>query len=227
MPESESGSLEAELSPTERTKLRRYASRASFSVDDLHSIIDSNMVAHVGFVQDGSPVVIPMACGRYGNELLLHGSTGSRLMRTLAAGAEVAVSITELTALKVSRSTFESGMNYRSAVIFGVAKLIEGEAKVRGLERISDALLPGRVAETRASVKKELAATLLISVELNEASVKISNGPVTDDPADLGTGVWAGLMPLRQVASAPEPSDAEAAALPIPASVRRFVERFS
>lgn len=227
MPESEIDSTEAELTTTERTKLRRYASSASFSVADLHSIIDSNLVAHVGFVQDGSPVVIPMACGRDGNELLLHGSTGSRLMRTLAEGAEVAVSITELTALKVSRSTFESGMNYRSAVIFGTAKLIEGEAKVRGLERISDALLPGRVAETRASVKKELAATLLISVELNEASVKISNGPVEDDPADLGTGVWAGLIPLRQVAGVPEPADAETEALPIPASVQRFVKRFS
>lgn len=214
-----------ELGSTERTTLKRMADRASFSREDLYSIIDDAMVAHVGFVVDGKPVVIPMACGRSGDELLLHGSSGSRLMRTLAQGAPVSVSITELTGLKVSRSTFESGMNYRSAVIFGDAVLLEGEAKTQALERISDALLPGRVAETRSSTRKELAATLAICVPLTEASVKISDGGVTDDPTDLGSSVWAGIISLKLVAGEVAPADDESAGLDVPESVRRFVAR--
>jgi uncharacterized protein len=217
--------MAADLGGTERTTLRRMADRASFSREDLYSIIDDALVAHVGFVTDGKPVVIPMACGRAGDDLLLHGSSGSRLMRTLAQGAPVSVSITELTGLKVSRSTFESGMNYRSAVIFGDAVVLQGEAKAQALEQISDALLPGRVAETRSSTKKELAATIAISVPLNEASVKISDGPVSDDPVDLGTGVWAGQIELKLAAGAVTPADDESASLEVPESVRRFVER--
>jgi nitroimidazol reductase NimA-like FMN-containing flavoprotein (pyridoxamine 5'-phosphate oxidase superfamily) len=216
--------MAAELGGTERTTLKRMSDRASFAQSDLYSIIDDALVAHVGFVVDGKPVVIPMACGRAGNDLLLHGSSGSRLMRALAQGAAVSVSITELTGLKVSRSTFESGMNYRSAVIFGDAVLLEGEAKSAALEQISDALLPGRVAETRSSTKKELAATLAISVALTEASVKISDGGVTDDPADLGSGVWAGKISLKLVAGEVSAADEESAGLPVPESVRSFVE---
>lgn len=217
--------MAAKLGSTERTKLKRLAEYANFSVAALHSIIDDAMVAHVGFVVEGKPVVIPMACGRDEDTLLLHGSSGSRLMRALASGAQVSVSITELTGLKISRSTFESGMNYRSAVIFGEAKLLEGDAKVRALEAISDALLPGRVAETRSSTKKELAATLAISVPLNEASVKIAEGGVGDDPADFGSGVWAGQISLKLVAGAVTAADEESAGLEVPESVLGFVER--
>jgi uncharacterized protein len=219
--------MQPELGKTERTTLRRMSELASFSREDLYSIIDDALVAHVGFVAEGKPVVIPMACGRDDNTLLLHGSSGSRIMRALATGAAVSVSITELTGLKVSRSTFESGMNYRSAVIFGDAQLLSGDEKIRALEVISDALLPGRVAETRASTKKELAATLAIAVPLTEASVKISNGGVTDDPADLGSGVWAGKIALKLVAGEVTASDEETSGLPVPESVRQFVARRS
>lgn len=217
----------AKLGQTDRTKLRRLSNRASFEVADLYSIIDDALVAHVAVVVDGSPLVIPMACGRKENSLLLHGSSGSRLMRALASECEVAVSITELTGLKVSRSTFESGMNYRSAVIFATARPIEGDAKAAALETISDAMLPGRVAETRASTKRELAATLIIEVPLTEASVKISAGGVEDDPADLGSGVWAGVIPLKLVAGQPVAADSESQQLPVPLSVTNFVARRS
>jgi uncharacterized protein len=219
--------MQPELGKTERTTLRRMSDRASFDANDLYSIIDDALVAHVGFVVEGKPVVIPMACGRDDSTLLLHGSSGSRIMRALASGAAVSVSITELTGLKVSRSTFESGMDYRSAVIFGEAQLLAGDEKTRALEVISDALLPGRVSETRRSTKKELAATLAISVPLTEASVKISAGPVSDDPADLGTGVWAGKIALKLVAGEVTAADAESKGLPVPESVRQFVARRS
>lgn len=207
---------------TPRTQLKRISHKASDSVQDLHQILDQHLVAHVGIVFDGSPLVIPMAYGRVANRLYLHGSSGSRLMRALSDNPDVCVSITELTALKVARSTFNSGMHYRSAVIFGKAELIGDEEKDAALDAISNSMLPGRVAEVRSSTKKELAATVIISVDLNETSVKISTNEVDDDPEDLGKGTWAGIVPIITTVGEPIPADDEARSLPIPQSVRSF-----
>lgn len=208
---------------TKRTELKRIAHKASHSQTELYRILDSNLVAHVGLIFDGAPLVIPMAYGRVGNTLYLHGSSGSRLMRALSANPAVCISITHLKALKVARSTFHSGMNYDSVVIFGNAELVPDEKKAWALDAISDAILPGRMSEVRPSSKKEAAATLIIQVELDETSVKISNGVVEDELEDLGTGVWAGLVPIQTVVGEPTPSDSETAALPLPESVRRFI----
>lgn len=207
---------------TPKTKLRRISHKASESVGDLHEVLDQNLVAHVGIVFEGDPLVIPMAYGRVGNRLYLHGSSGSRLMNALSESPKVCISITELTALKVARSTFNSGMHYRSVVIFGEAKLVPDEEKDEALNAISDSMIPGRVAEVRPSKKKELAATKIIWVELDETSVKISTNEVDDDPDDMNQGTWAGIIPLRTVVGKPIPADAEAETLPIPPSVLSF-----
>lgn len=207
---------------TPRTKLNRISHKASESVSDLYSILDQNLVAHVGIIFDGAPLVIPMAYGRIGNRLYLHGSSGSRLMRALSESPQVCVSITELTALKVARSTFNSGMHYRSAVIFGEANLVPDAEKDAALDAISDSMLPGRVGEVRSSKKKELAATLIIWLELSETSVKISNNEVSDDEDDLGQGVWAGVVPIITSIGEPIPADEESAGLPVPESVKNF-----
>ena len=207
---------------TPRTQLKRISHKASESVQDLYQILDENLVAHVGIVFDGAPLVIPMAYGRVGNRLYLHGSSGSRLMRALGQNPEVCVSITELTALKVARSTFNSGMHYRSAVIFGKAELVSNEDKDAALDAISNSMLPGRVVEVRSSTKRELAATLIIWVDLNETSVKISTNEVDDDPEDLGKGTWAGIVPIITSVGEPIPADEEAQGLPVPESVRNF-----
>lgn len=213
----------AQPGSTERTELKRIAHKASHSQAELYRILDSNLVAHVGLIFDGAPLVIPMAYGRVGNTLYLHGSSGSRLMRALSLNPAVCISITHLKALKVARSTFNSGMNYDSVVIFGDARLVPEERKAWALDAISDAILPGRVTEVRPSSKKEAAATLIIELELDETSVKISNGEVEDEPEDLGTGVWAGIVPIRTSVGEPVPSDAETAALELPQSVKRFI----
>lgn len=205
-----------------KTKLNRISHKASESVADLHSILDANLVAHVGIIFDGAPLVIPMAYGRVGNRLYLHGSSGSRLMRALAENPQICVSITELNALKVARSTFHSGMHYRSAVIFGEANLVPDDQKDAALDAISNSMLPGRVEEVRSSKKKELAATLIIWVELDETSVKLSNNAVEDDEDDLGKGVWAGIVPIITSVGAPIPADAEAEGLPVPQSILNF-----
>lgn len=207
---------------TERTKLNRISYKASYDVSDLYSILDDNLVAHVGLVQDGSPLVIPMAYGRDGDIIYLHGSSGSRLMRLLHDEPEVCVSITELKALKVARSTFNSGMHYRSVVIFGKASLVADEDKDRALDALSNSMIPGRPAEVRSSTKKELAATIIVSLPLDECSVKISFNVVDDDEADLNQGTWAGIVPINTSFGTPIPADEEAAGLSVPESVKRL-----
>lgn len=207
---------------TERTKLNRISHKASHEVSDLYSILDDNLVAHVGLVQDGRPLVIPMAYGRDGDIIYLHGSSGSRLMRLLHDEPEVCVSITELKALKVARSTFNSGMHYRSVVIFGKASLVADEDKDRALDALSNSMIPGRPAEVRSSTKKELAATIIVSLPLDECSVKISVNEVDDDEADLNQGTWAGILPINTSFGTPIPADEEAAGLEVPESVKRL-----
>jgi nitroimidazol reductase NimA-like FMN-containing flavoprotein (pyridoxamine 5'-phosphate oxidase superfamily) len=207
---------------TEKTKLNRISHKASDSISDLHSVLDDNLVAHVGIIFDGAPLVIPMAYGRIDNRLYLHGSSGSRLMRALTENPQVCVSITELNGIKVARSTFHTGMHYRSAVIFGRAELVSDADKNAAMDAISDSMIPGRMSEVRAHTKKELAATLIIWVDLNETSVKISNNPVADDEDDLGKGVWAGILPIVTSIGTPIPADAEAASLPLPQSIVNF-----
>ena len=215
----------ANLGESERTKLNRISYKASHEVSDLYSILDDNLVAHVGLVQDGRPVVIPMAYGRVGDIIYLHGSSGSRLMRLLHDEPAVCVSITELKALKVARSTFNSGMHYRSVVIFGKAELVGDEEKDQALNALSDAMIPGRVQEVRSSTKKELAATIIVSLPLSECSVKISVNEVDDDEEDLNKGTWAGIVPFITTIGEPIPADEEAAGLEVPESIKRLAKR--
>ncbi len=209
---------------TERTKLNRLSYKASHEVSDLYSVLDNNLVAHVGLVQDGKPVVIPMAYGRVDDIIYLHGSSGSRLMRLLEKEPDVCVSITELKALKVARSTFNSGMHYRSVVIFGKAALVGDDQKDAALNALSNAMVPGRVEEVRANTKKELAATIIVSLPLDECSVKISVNEIDDDEQDLNQGTWAGIVPFITRIGEPIPADEEAAGLPVPVSVRNLTK---
>lgn len=210
---------------TERTTIKRLSYKASNEQSDLYSILDDNLVAHVGVVENGQPIVIPMTYGRSGNTLYLHGSTGSRLMRLLAENPNVCVSITELNALKVARSTFNSGMHYRAAVIFGKAKLVEDSEKLAALDALSDGLIPGRNPEARPTTKKELAATIIIALDLDETSVKISSNEVDDPEEDMNLGYWAGIVPIKTIAGQPIPADEESASLPVPESIKKFIER--
>jgi nitroimidazol reductase NimA-like FMN-containing flavoprotein (pyridoxamine 5'-phosphate oxidase superfamily) len=207
---------------TAKTKINRLSNKASHSQIELYSILDANLVAHVGIIFDDKPLVIPMAYARIGDLIYLHGSSGSRLMRALAAEPEVCVSITEFNAVKVARSTFNSGMHYRSVVIFGKAELTPDEDKDSALNAISDAMIPGRVKEVRASTKKELAATFIISVSLEETSVKIAVNQDDDDPGDVGKGTWSGIIPFITSIGEIIPADEEAAGLEIPQSVKNF-----
>lgn len=189
-----------------RTAVRRLPEKAVTDVDALYAVLDAALVAHVAVVDDGQPFVIPMACARDGDRLLLHGSTASRLTRALAAGAPTCATVTLLDGLVYARSAFESSMNYRSALVLGVASRVPENDMDRSLKTLTDHLMPGRFADVRASTRKELVATLLLSLPLDEWSVKISDGPPEDPEEDLSAPIWAGVLPLALAAG--EPVDA-------------------
>jgi nitroimidazol reductase NimA-like FMN-containing flavoprotein (pyridoxamine 5'-phosphate oxidase superfamily) len=192
---------------TARTRIRRLPEKAVDDVAVLHAILDSARVAHVGFADEsGHPVVIPTGVARDGDRLLLHGSTGSRLFRRLAAGAEVCVTVTLLDGMVLARSAFESSMHYRSAMVFGTTREVPRDDILAALRAMSEAWLPGRWDELRPPTVKELAATMVLSLPLGEWSLKVSDGPPTDADEDLDAPVWAGVLPIVTSYGAPVPA---------------------
>ena len=186
------------MSPRDaRTDVRRLPEKQVRDLASLHAILDEALHASVGFEVEGQPFVLPMACARDGDALLLHGSTGSRLMRALAAGAPVCVSVTHLDGLVYARSAFESSMRYRSATVLGTATEVAADEKLHALEVLTEHLLPGRWAELRAPRPKQLAATSVLRVPLDEWSVKVGDGFPDDPDEDLDEPVWAGVVPMR------------------------------
>jgi nitroimidazol reductase NimA-like FMN-containing flavoprotein (pyridoxamine 5'-phosphate oxidase superfamily) len=190
--------------PTERTTLKRLPQRAVYKRRIIYQILDEGLVCHVGFIDAGRPVVIPTAYGRVDDRLYIHGSIASRMLRTLAGGVSVCVTVTLLDGLVLARSAFHHSMNYRSIVVFGVAFVVEDKIeKLKALWALSEHIMPGRWADVRRPNDSELKATLVLQLPLEEASAKIRCGPPVDDEADYTLPVWAGELPLRLVAGAP------------------------
>jgi nitroimidazol reductase NimA-like FMN-containing flavoprotein (pyridoxamine 5'-phosphate oxidase superfamily) len=203
-----------------RTDVRRLPEKQVHDVAVLHAILDEALHASVGLQVDRQPFVLPMASARDGEHLLLHGSTGSRLMRALAAGAPVCVSVTHLDGLVYARSAFESSMRYRSATVLGTAIEVPADERLRALEVLTEHLLPGRWAELRAPLPRELAATSVLRVPLDEWSVKVSDGFPDDPDEDLHQPVWAGVVPLRTAFGAHLDALDLDAGITVPAHVR-------
>lgn len=187
---------------TPRTRVRRIPENAVHDIAALHHVLDCGLVAHVAVVTDGQPYVIPVAYARRGSEVLFHGSSASRLFTSLAAGQPTCLTVTLLDGLVLARSAFESSMNYRSAMVIGVARRLEGDDELDALRVITEHLLPGRWQEIRQPVPKERAATLTLALSLTECSVKIRTGGPDDVPSDLTdpvySQVWAGYVPLHE-----------------------------
>lgn len=215
-----------QFTETERTTIKRAPHKGSFDRDTIYAILDAALICQIGFVYNGSPVVVPTIHGRDGDLLYFHGSPASRMLRTLHTGAEIAVSATLLDGLVLARSLFHSSMHYRSVTIFGAARETEEDEKLHGLRVITDRTLPGRWDHARRPSAKELRATTVLAVPITEASAKISSGPPNDDEEDYDLDVWAGVVPLRLVAGQPEP-DLHLRDTRIPDHVRKIVTRLS
>lgn len=183
---------------TERTRLRRLPRRGAFDRETVYSILDEAFICHIGFTVDGQPYVIPTAFGRIGDDLYIHGSSASRMLRTLSGGVEMCFTTTLVDGLVVARSAFHHSINYRSVVVLGTGTPInDQEEKSRALEAITDHIVPGRWADVRWPTDLELKATSVLKLPIDEASAKIRTGPPIDDEEDYELNVWAGVLPLR------------------------------
>jgi nitroimidazol reductase NimA-like FMN-containing flavoprotein (pyridoxamine 5'-phosphate oxidase superfamily) len=199
------------LEVTGRTRLRRHAERGRFDRASVHAIIDEAYVAHVGFVVDGRPHVLPMTYGRIDDELYLHGAVGNAMLRAIAEG-DVCVTVTLLDGLVLARSAFHHSMNHRSVVIFARGQKVDDpDEKRRAFDAIVDHVLPGRAAVARPSSDAELRTTLVIKVRIDEASAKVRTGGPIDEEADLDLPVWAGVVPIATVAATPAQDEAQLA----------------
>ena len=203
---------------TARTRVRRHPERGVYERAAIEAILDEALFCHVGFVDDGQPFVIPTIHARAGDVLYLHGSPASRLLRELAGGIDVCVTATILDGLVLARSVYNHSMNYRSAVVLGRARPVEErDEKLRALGAIVEHVVPGRSHDARRPNEKELAGTLVLAVPLAEASAKLRSGPPKDFDADLSFPVWAGVIPLRLEAGAPETDPSSPPGLAVPA----------
>ena len=208
------------------TTLTRMRDRAVTERPELDRLLDEVVLAHIAMVDDnGDPVVIPTAIARDGDRILVHGSTGAGWMRRAAAGRPVAVAVTDLNGIIVARSSFESSFRYRSAVLFGTFTRLSGPDVPHALDVITERFIPGRLAEIRGTRKRELAATMVLSMAIRDWSLKISGGWPTDAPEDIEGGAWAGVVPLHPRAGDPEPAPDLRAGIPVPASVHALTDR--
>ncbi|MGW0283071.1 pyridoxamine 5'-phosphate oxidase family protein [Streptomyces sp. NPDC003236] len=206
----EASSPSAAYTPTDRTVPTRSANRASYDWDVVHAILDEGYVCHLGFVRDGAPVVLPTLYGRVGERLYVHGSTGSRPLRMTGEadpGLQVCLTVTHIDGLVLARSAFHHSMNYRSVVVHGTAhEVTDPEERRLALDALVDQVVPGRAADSRPANRKELAATAVIRLDLDEVSAKIRTGAANDEPEDLSLPHWAGVVPLRKGYEAPVPN---------------------
>jgi nitroimidazol reductase NimA-like FMN-containing flavoprotein (pyridoxamine 5'-phosphate oxidase superfamily) len=190
--------------PSARTRLVREADRAVYDRAAAYKILDEGFVCHVGFVVDGQPFVIPTGYGRVGDSLYIHGSAASRMLRRVDEGIAVCVTVTLLDGLVLARSIFNHSMNYRSVVILGTARAVDDpKEKLEALRLLSEHILPGRWPESRQPNEKELKATLVMRLPIEEFSAKVRQGPPVDDEEDYGFPTWAGVIPLEVVAGKP------------------------
>ena len=203
--------------PTSRVRVARAPKRGVYDRAQIDAILDEALVCHLGFVHDEQPYVIPMLHVRVGDVVYIHGSTASRLVRTLAAGAPCSLTVTLLDAIVLARSAFHHSANYRSVTVLGHATLVRSEEeRMRALEAFSEHLVPGRWDEVRPPNRQELKATQVLAIPLDEASAKIRSAPPGDDDEDMDRDVWAGVIPLalRALDPLPDPRLADGIALP-------------
>ncbi|MYU33787.1 pyridoxamine 5'-phosphate oxidase family protein [Streptomyces sp. SID8358] len=210
-PEDRAQETTAPYTPTARTAPTRGRARASYDRELVHSILDEAYVCHLGFVRDGAPVVLPTLFARVGERLYVHGSTGSRPLRETGAadpGLPVCLTVTHVDGLVLARSAFHHSINYRSVVVHGTAVTVTDPGERRlALDAIVDQAVPGRSKDSRPADAKELAATAVVRLDLDELSAKVRTGGPNDEPGDLSLPYWAGVVPLARGYGAPVPAD--------------------
>ena len=203
---------------TQRTKVHRNPSRGAYDRHTIDAILDEAVIAHVAWVHDGRPAVIPTLIARDGDHVLIHGSSASRTIRGLQAGAEACVEVTHVDGLVLARSAFHHSINYRSAILYGT--LEDAPDKERTLEIFTEKLIPGRWDHVRWPTRQELKGTAALALRIDEGSAKIRTGPPVDDDEDYELDNWAGVVPMRTVYGEPEPDPRLRPEIALPDHVR-------
>ncbi|TKA09130.1 pyridoxamine 5'-phosphate oxidase family protein [Actinacidiphila oryziradicis] len=203
---------------TERTVPTRSAERASYNRELVHAILDDAYLCHLGFIRDGAPVVLPTLYARVGTRLYVHGSTGSRPLRGAKdPGLAVCLTVTHLDGIVLARSAFHHSINYRSVVVHGTAREVTDPAeRAEALDTIVDHIVPGRADDSRRANAKELAATAVVRLDLDEVSAKVRTGGPNDDPEDLALPYWSGVLPVTRSYGTPIPADDLTPSTPLP-----------
>ena len=201
--------------------VKRHDDREVFDRDQINALLDSEYVAHVGFVDNdvNEPFVIPMAFARDNDRILLHGSTGSRLMMKIAEGAQLCITVTKLNAIVVAKSAFNSSMNYESVMIFGKAKLLKDDEKMAAMTAITEVLVPGMSSYARELKPKEVAGTMIVEVPLTKYSAKSRIGGVNDEPEDKELPIWSGIIPLTTLRGTPITAE-DSAGIAVPPHIK-------
>jgi len=192
--------------PSPRTQVRRLAERGAYERSLINAVLDEALICHVGFIHDNTPVVIPTIHARVDDTLYLHGSPASRMLRSMRSGDEISVNVTLIDGLVVARAAFHNSMNYRSVVVFGAPRIVtDTDEKTTALAAITNHVIPGRWADSRPMSERELKATLVAALPLDEASAKVRTGGPKDDDEDYGLPIWAGVVPISLRPDAPIP----------------------
>jgi nitroimidazol reductase NimA-like FMN-containing flavoprotein (pyridoxamine 5'-phosphate oxidase superfamily) len=210
---------------SKRIRVRRQPSRGRYDRESIDAVLDGGVFCHLAFVEGDHPYCVPMLHARVGDEVYIHGSTASRLVRTLAAGASACLTVTRLNGLVLARSAFEHSANYESVMLHGRFRLVEGaEERMAAFEALTNKLIPGRWDEVRTPDRKEMKASQILGMPIDEAAVKARTGPPSDDDSDdAALETWAGVIPVITAFGAPEPSPGLRAGIPVPASVGRLM----
>jgi uncharacterized protein len=213
----------SDFQPTQRTQVKRLPKRGRYDRETVDQILDSAFVCHVGFSVDGQPYVIPTNFGRSEDTLYLHGSSASRMLKTLSAGVPVCVTVTHVDGLVLARSAFHHSVNYRSVVILGMARLVEDPAeKMEALRIFTNHVMKGRWEDIRWPNEQEMKATTVLAVPLEEVSAKVRTGGPVDDEEDYAMPVWAGVLPLETVTKEPIPDELRKNDPPVPEYMKNY-----
>ncbi|URM95502.1 pyridoxamine 5'-phosphate oxidase family protein [Actinomadura madurae] len=211
------------LSSTARTRLGRYPERSSSDRSVLYEILDNGMICHLGLIVNGSPRVIPTGYGRQDDTLYVHGSSGASSLRA-GPSQEICITVTHLDGIVLARSLFHHSINYRSALIYGTPRLVsDTDEKLHSLRVITEQLAPGQWDVARRPTRKELAGVSVLALSLDEASVKVRQGPPSDDEPDYDLDVWAGVLPVHQTFGTPAPDPLLRPGIPVPGHIARRV----
>ena len=212
-----------QFNKTKKTRIQRLPKRGHYDRETIYQILDEALICHVGFVEDDQPYVIPINFARVGDAIVLHGAKASRLLKHIEAGHPICVEATIVDGLVLARSVFHHSVNYRSVVLFGTGRLVVDEQeKLAALEAVTEHLIPGRWKEARLPNPKELNATSVVSIRIDEASAKVRVGPPVDDEEDYTLPVWAGVLPLRELPLSPIQDELQSEGVPVPQYVADY-----